>query len=251
MQLKSYMYSLDVRKIAIRLYEQQSYRKVAIILKVAASTVCRWVHQCGKPMIRKRRASKLFGAAVIDALHLCISSDPFASIKTIRKTLENTFKVTVSNELVRQVIIKSGFSKKRARYFSVPKDDAMKLQTFIEKRAIYVAEKRIFVSIGYAKRGQRLFIQRKTPSVPNRSVISAVCRGAPISFTEHKGSINTERFEEFIKSLSYPERTVVLMDNVSFHHSHKVQQAIKQKGWDCLFVPPYSPVFNPIEGGNI
>lgn len=38
------------------------------------------------------------------------------------------------------------------------------------------------------------------------------------------------------------------MDNVSFHHSHKVQQTIREKEWECLFVPPYSPVFNPIEG---
>lgn len=141
------MYSTDVRKIAIRLYENQSYRKVAAILKVAASTICRWVHQCGKQIFRKQRASKLFGTAVIDALHLFLAANPFASIKIIRQQLENTFNVTVSNELVRQIIIKNGFSKKRARYFSQPKDDATKLQSFLEKRAKYVAEQRPFISI--------------------------------------------------------------------------------------------------------
>lgn len=48
--------------------------------------------------------------------------------------------------------------------------------------------------------------------------------------------------------LDYPENTVILMDNVSFHHSKRVIEFLEFKNWDVLFTPPYSPVFNPIEG---
>jgi transposase len=44
------------------------------------------------------------------------------------------------------------------------------------------------------------------------------------------------------------KRTVLLMDNVAFHHSYKVKEYTKEIQWDILFVPPYSHVFNPIEG---
>lgn len=38
------------------------------------------------------------------------------------------------------------------------------------------------------------------------------------------------------------------MDNVRFHHSHKVKHLAAARNWDILYVPPYSPIFNPIEG---
>jgi len=37
------------------------------------------------------------------------------------------------------------------------------------------------------------------------------------------------------------------MDNLRIHHSKEVLNIFKQKGVDVLFVPPYSPWFNPIE----
>jgi putative transposase len=37
------------------------------------------------------------------------------------------------------------------------------------------------------------------------------------------------------------------MDNVPFHKSVKTKELIEQKGATLLFLPPYSPDFNPIE----
>jgi transposase len=38
------------------------------------------------------------------------------------------------------------------------------------------------------------------------------------------------------------------LDNVAFHHSKVAKDAAERKGFILLFVPPYSPWFNPIEG---
>lgn len=40
---------------------------------------------------------------------------------------------------------------------------------------------------------------------------------------------------------------VVIMDNYSVHHNDKVQAFIEAKGAEILFLPTYSPDFNPIE----
>lgn len=39
----------------------------------------------------------------------------------------------------------------------------------------------------------------------------------------------------------------IVMDNCRIHHSHFVVEAITQRGYKPLFMPPYSPFLNPIE----
>jgi len=38
-----------------------------------------------------------------------------------------------------------------------------------------------------------------------------------------------------------------VMDNAAFHKSNKPQELIEHAGATLLFLPPYSPDFNPIE----
>jgi transposase len=40
---------------------------------------------------------------------------------------------------------------------------------------------------------------------------------------------------------------IVVMDNLSSHKSPAVRQAIEAAGASLLYLPPYSPDFNPIE----
>ncbi len=37
------------------------------------------------------------------------------------------------------------------------------------------------------------------------------------------------------------------MDNATFHKSEQTKELIKKAGCSLLFLPPYSPDFNPIE----
>lgn len=40
---------------------------------------------------------------------------------------------------------------------------------------------------------------------------------------------------------------VIIMDNASFHRSNRIRELIEDAGCDLLFLPSYSPDFNPIE----
>jgi transposase len=51
--------------------------------------------------------------------------------------------------------------------------------------------------------------------------------------------------------LDCPTDTVIILDNVAFHHSNKVKTLAASRGWELLYNPPYSPWFNPIEGVSI
>ena len=37
------------------------------------------------------------------------------------------------------------------------------------------------------------------------------------------------------------------LDNVAFHKSYRIREVIENSGNHVLFIPPYSPDFNPIE----
>jgi transposase len=42
-------------------------------------------------------------------------------------------------------------------------------------------------------------------------------------------------------------QVVVVMDNLSSHKGERVRELIEGKGCELLYLPPYSPDFNPIE----
>jgi transposase len=40
---------------------------------------------------------------------------------------------------------------------------------------------------------------------------------------------------------------VVVLDNLSAHKGDRVKELIEERGCEVLYLPPYSPEFNPIE----
>ena len=62
------------------------------------------------------------------------------------------------------------------------------------------------------------------------------------------GSVNKVLFLDFLKkTLPNCKQTTVILDNVPFHHSNEVLKVINDYGKKVVFVPPYSPQYNPIE----
>lgn len=64
------------------------------------------------------------------------------------------------------------------------------------------------------------------------------------------GPINRDAFETYIAKVLVPELRpddVVIMDNLSSHKGQRVQSMIEAAGAKLLYLPPYSPDFNPIE----
>ena len=39
----------------------------------------------------------------------------------------------------------------------------------------------------------------------------------------------------------------MVMDNLSAHKSERVRELIEERGCEVLYLPPYSPNYNPIE----
>jgi len=64
------------------------------------------------------------------------------------------------------------------------------------------------------------------------------------------GAINGELFLAYVKQILLPtlkEGDIVVMDNLGSHRVAGVEEAIFSIGAGVLYLPPYSPDFNPIE----
>ena len=63
-------------------------------------------------------------------------------------------------------------------------------------------------------------------------------------------SANGDIFKAFIRDSLLPALTpgdIVIMDNVSFHKVQGIEELIRSVRAEVIFLPPYSPDFNPIE----
>ena len=65
-----------------------------------------------------------------------------------------------------------------------------------------------------------------------------------------EGSTTREVFEAYLEHVLAPTLRpgqVVVMDNLTAHKGERVRELIADKGCELLYLPPYSPDFNPIE----
>jgi transposase len=64
------------------------------------------------------------------------------------------------------------------------------------------------------------------------------------------GPINRRVFEMYVERVLAPELmpgSIVIMNNLSSHKGPSVKAMIEAAGSTVLYLPPYSPDFNPIE----
>ncbi|KAF4474082.1 hypothetical protein CGGC5_v016850 [Colletotrichum fructicola Nara gc5] len=86
-----------------------------------------------------------------------------------------------------------------------------------------------------------------------RHILPAYAQDGVMLSRVYPGSTDRVLFEDFIaQSLchfdKWPEpKSVLVMDNASIHHSERLEQMCVEAGVKLVYLPPYSPDFNPIE----
>ena len=103
---------------------------------------------------------------------------------------------------------------------------------------------------GYAPKGQRSFGEVPRNRGRNTSILAALGpQGLWPSMTV-PGATNKEVFATFLEHFLCPALRpgqVVIVDNLAVHKSEEVRAKIEACGCRLVFLPAYSPDFNPIE----
>jgi transposase len=105
-------------------------------------------------------------------------------------------------------------------------------------------------SHAWIRRGEELFDPRPVNWGSNLTMLGAMRLEGWITMSTMFKSANRERFIRWLRRRLAPKlrkHDVVILDNAQAHHDPRVKTIIEARGASVLYLPPYSPDFNPIE----
>lgn len=105
-------------------------------------------------------------------------------------------------------------------------------------------------SHGWAPKGERLRAAVPHGHWKTTTFVAGLSLGGMIAPFVLDGPINRDAFETYVEKVLVPELEpgdIVIMDNLGSHKGPRTRELIEAAGAHLLFLPPYSPDFNPIE----
>lgn len=103
---------------------------------------------------------------------------------------------------------------------------------------------------GYSLKGERCYGVQDWGAKGRTNVIGALLGSLLLTVSLFEGTINTAIFNAWLTQDLIPKlplHSVVVMDNASFHKSEETKLILEKSGHNLLYLPAYSPDFNPIE----
>jgi transposase len=102
---------------------------------------------------------------------------------------------------------------------------------------------------GRAPRGDKIEDVRPGTQFKRVNIIGAVCNNEHYAIECYNHSTDSKYFVDWFENnllLEIPKGYTVIMDNAQFHPKEKLRRIARGKV-RLLFLPPYSPDYNPIE----
>jgi transposase len=103
---------------------------------------------------------------------------------------------------------------------------------------------------GYAPKGERLRLSVPRRRGKNTTLLSSMTVGGMGPSLAVEGATTARVFETYLKKVLAPklkEGRIVIMDNLGAHRPKRVRELIERKGCQLIYLPSYSPDYNPIE----
>ncbi|RAI45325.1 IS630 family transposase [Rhodoplanes roseus] len=261
--------SLDLRTRVLKaVADGMSHRQAGERFGVSAASVSRWRRRVEvqgdarpKALGGDRRSGRI--EACKDLILGVLAETPDITIEELRRTLAgqgHTFGFgTIQRFFERHRITR----KKRPGHASEQDrpDIVRRRQAWFDGQLDLDPERLVFIDetwastnmarrYGRAPRGERLRVGIPHGHWKTTTFVAGLtCRGMIAPFVLD-GAINREAFETYVEHVLVPALApgdIVIMDNLSSHKGPAVRAMIEAAGASLLYLPPYSPDFNPIE----
>lgn len=103
---------------------------------------------------------------------------------------------------------------------------------------------------GYARKGEAVYGLISSQRTRTRTLLAARFQGTFSAARLLQGGCKSADFNEWLAEAVCPRLTanhVLILDNAMLHKTSQTRQLIEGTGASLLFLPPYSPDYNPIE----
>jgi transposase len=198
-----------------------------------------------------------------------LDEDATLTLKNIKDKILENFGIHVSKSTVHNSIVGFHYSLKIltvqcANANTEANQHARRIysENYCEKRNqernfIFVDEIGFKVSqrINYGRSHLGEPARYETPVIRSRNitVMAAMTRSNLLCYRVLENNGNAENFRVFLHDVQASSNAagivlpIIVLDNVSFHRTGIVHEEFFVLGMESLFLPPYSPFFNPIE----
>lgn len=249
---------LKCRAIVHYMHFEKSLRIVSKLYNVSKSSLQRWVSCKAAPMkVRTPKVRKISDDA-LKCIQDTIIANPFSSWKSLAQNVHEVHGVHVSRSTSGRALKSLGYTRKKARRVVNKHHDPSDIMEFcksyidnedslicVDESCFYVGEQGRF---GYSMRGKRLHVRaQSTLRRKKYTLIMAISKDGIVHHEILDHNCKTPDFVKFIENPKVPQCSTLLMDNVQFHKSLSVKDALSVKRCKQLFIPPYSPKTNAIE----
>jgi transposase len=130
----------------------------------------------------------------------------------------------------------------------------MLAQQIDPKRLMFVDEMGTNTSLAplwaWSLKGQRAYCSVPRNRGKNTTVLSSMTMEGMGPSLAVEGATTAAVFETYVERVLAPtlrSGQVVVMDNLTAHKGERVRHLIEERGCKLMYLPPYSPDFNPIE----
>lgn len=256
------MYSKDFIILANNLYHKyKNYKKVESIIQVSKSTIQRWVSNLqyylkDKPkQVRQRKLTP----SVFYSIYELLEKNKQIQLKEIQEYIITNFNQMFSLTSILKYIKEFNYSRKLVskHYYNKSIDD-IKDKELIFKDEVRKIDINNIISIdetyfyfndtlnyGWSRIGEKCIIERNKKQ-HKLSLIMAISNKKIINYKIISKPINKEIYLDFLKSINL-NNNYLIADNVSFHKNKEIINYIEKNKSNMIFIPPYSPQYNPIE----
>ena len=103
---------------------------------------------------------------------------------------------------------------------------------------------------GYSPKGERLKLSVARNRGKNTTLLASITLEGMGPSLAVEGSTTKEVFEAYLEQVLLPEvheGQVLIMDKLPAHKPNRMRELIEERGCELLYLPSYSPDFNPIE----
>lgn len=263
------IYSVDFKSSVLNFYFSDLFTidNTIYIFGISKSTLYNWVNSFQKSnTITKSNIRTKYNSKITDEIQnfivTCVTKKSIFSIKNLKRRILKIFSIAVNKSSIYRVLKINNITHKKInnKFVPIKQNTSQEINKLLTNLNSYEPNKIISIDessfdtnlrpvYGWSKKGSPLKKIIKSPRRKRKTLTLAVSNNKIIGHSLVNGSSNNIIFKNFLQTQVLPKirNSVILMDNVRFHHSKNVVDLVNSTSNSIIYNVPYNPDTNPIE----
>jgi transposase len=264
---KIYSYDLKMSVINFRKSCDWNLDNAVKIFGASKSSIYGWIKMYSNDLlIRNSNVRTFYESKITDEIKKYVVSYVTKrvtfNVKKLNRCIKNNFNMTLCKSSIYNILKQNNMSYKKIGKKIIPinknideqiKNLKEEVKKYKSDKVVSIDESSFDIQIcskyGWSKKGETIKKIIKTTDRKRKTLTLAITKNRIVGYNIVNGSSNGNNFCNFLKNdiLPHIENGIILMDNVRFHHSKIVTDAINTTTNKIIYNVAYNPDTNPIE----